>query len=544
MIENIINELRNQIYTIVKELGEAQFKIEDIFFEIPASKDHGDYSTNIAFKLARSLRKAPNLIALDIVDKIDRDKAHVKKVEVIGGFINFFIDNNYLANVIFLINKEGNNYGNSDLGKGEKVNIEYVSANPTGFLHIGHCRGAAYGDSLSRILKKVNFSVTREYYVNDAGNQINNLAKSINARYRELYNLDFNLDEDCYMGPEIIEIAKEIKEKYQDKYLKEEWFEDFRKIGTEKLLNTLKKDLKDFNVEFDVWSSERDLYANRSVEKTIDYLVNHGFTYEQDGALWLKTTMYGDEKDRVIRKSDGSLTYLTPDIAYHADKLSRGYNQLIDVLGADHHGYIPRLKAAIAFMGGNPDKLDVEILQMVRVMQNGEEIKMSKRSGKAITMRDLLDEVGSDALRYLFIEKALSSQMDLDLDLAVKEGSENPVYYAQYAYARIASLFRTYPDFQEVKEFKKLNIDTIKDLVDSLISYKSVIEEAAMKRIPHRICQYVSELSKALHSYYNNEKIISDDKELTNEKLTVLKSVQIILKDALNLVGVNTKERM
>ena len=280
------------------------------------------------------------------------------------------------------------------------------------------------------------------------------------------------------------------------------------------------------------------------MEKTIDYLVNHGFTYEQDGALWLKTTMYGDEKDRVIRKSDGSLTYLTPDIAYHADKLSRGYNQLIDVLGADHHGYIPRLKAAIAFMGGNPDKLDVEILQMVRVMQNGEEIKMSKRSGKAITMRDLLDEVGSDALRYLFIEKALSSQMDLDLDLAVKEGSENPVYYAQYAYARIASLFRTYPDFQEVKEFKKLNIDTIKDLVDSLISYKSVIEEAAMKRIPHRICQYVSELSKALHSYYNNEKIISDDKELTNEKLTVLKSVQIILKDALNLVGVNTKERM
>ena len=549
MIETIIKELKNQIFNIVQNiyssnLNASNFTEEDVFFEVPASKDHGDYSTNVAFKLARIARKAPNLIATDIVSQIDTDKAHVKKVEVGGGFINFFIDNNYLANVVFLINKEGENYSKSNIGNKEKVNIEYVSANPTGFLHIGHCRGAAYGDSLARILKKTGYDVTREYYVNDAGNQINNLAKSIYARYRELYNLDFDLDDDCYKGPEIIVIAKEIEEKYQDKYLKEEWFDDFRNIGTEKLLNTLKKDLKDFNVEFDVWSSERSLYANGSVEKTIDYLISHDYTYEKDGALWLKTTLYGDEKDRVIKKSDGSLTYLTPDIAYHADKLSRGYDQLIDVLGADHHGYIPRLKAAIAFVGGNPDKLDVEILQMVRVMQNNVEIKMSKRSGRAITMRDLIDEVGSDVLRYLFIEKALSSQMDLDLDLALKEGSENPVYYAQYAYARIASLFRTYPEFKQVNEFKKLDISSIKDLIDCLIAYRNVVEEVALKRIPHRLCQYISDLAKALHSYYNNEKIISDDALLTNEKLTVLRSVQIILKDALGLIGVNTKERM
>ena len=544
MVDIILQDLKGQLLASVHALGASEVTIEDICIEVPATKEHGDYSSNIALKLARVLRKAPVMIANDIVSSIDKKAAHLSNVENVNGFINFFVDKKFLSNVVFLINKEGSNYGKSNFGNGEKVNIEYVSANPTGFLHIGHCRGAAYGDSLARVMKKAGFDVTREYYVNDAGNQINNLAKSIYARYRELLGLDFNLDDDCYHGPEIIELARNIVKEYGDKYLKEEWFEDFRKIGVESLLDSLRKDLRDFNVEFDVWSSERSLYENGSVEKTLEYLKDNGYTYELEGATWLKTTLKGDEKDRVLRKSDGSLTYLTPDIAYHANKLSRGFDQLIDVLGADHHGYIPRLKASIAFMGGNPDKLDVEILQMVRALQNGVEVKMSKRSGKAITMRDLIDEVGADALRYLFIEKSLSSQMDLDLDLAVKESSDNPVYYAQYAYARIASLFRTYENFKEVNSFEKIDLDSISDMITCLNSYPSVVLEASSKRIPHRICQYVSELAKALHSYYNMGKIISDDEQLTNEKLTVLKSVQIVLKDALNLVGVNTKEKM
>lgn len=544
MVDVILNDLKGQLLASVHSLGAVDVTIDDICIEVPATKEHGDYSSNIALKLARVLRKAPVMIANDIVNSIDREASHLANVENVNGFINFFVDKKFLSNVVFLINKEGSNYGSSNFGNGEKVNIEYVSANPTGFLHIGHCRGAAYGDSLARVMKKAGFDVTREYYVNDAGNQINNLAKSIYARYRELLGLDFDLDDDCYHGPEIIELAKGIVNRCGDEYLKKDWFEDFRKIGVESLLDSLRKDLKDFNVEFDVWSSERSLYENGSVDATIKYLQDHGYTYEYEGATWLKTTLKGDEKDRVLRKSDGSLTYLTPDIAYHANKLSRGFDQLIDVLGADHHGYIPRLKASIAFMGGDPDKLDVEILQMVRAMQNGVEVKMSKRSGKAITMRDLIDEVGADALRYLFIEKSLSSQMDLDLDLAVKESSDNPVYYAQYAYARIASLFRTYENFKEVDKFEKIDLDSISDMITCLNSYPGVVLEASSKRIPHRICQFVSDLAKALHSYYNMGKIIGEDEQLTNEKLTVLKSVQIVLKDALNLVGVNTKEKM
>ncbi|MBO7078630.1 MAG: arginine--tRNA ligase, partial [Bacilli bacterium] len=426
--------------------------------------------------------------------------------------------------------------------------IEYVSANPTGFLHVGHCRGAAYGDSLARIYTKAGYKVNREYYINDGGNQIENLVKSIYARYNELYGLPFELDDDCYHGKEIIEIAKMIKDEVGDKYIINNDYkychDYFRTFGVNYLLNNLKKDLNDFGVNFDTWFSEKSLYDNGDVAKTIEYLKKSGYTYEDEGALWLKTTEYGDEKDRVLIKSDKTLTYLTPDIAYHMNKLSRGYDELIDVLGADHYGYIPRLKAAIKFCGGNPDCLNVDILQMVRVMQNGEEVKMSKRSGKAITMRDLIDEVGADALRFLFIQKALSTQMDLDLDLALKQSNENPVYYAQYAYARIRSLFRMYPNFKEVKEFNKIDLSKCEDLITILMQYPSVIVEAASKRIPHRICQYILSLAQALHSYYNDEKIISDDELLTNEKLTLMQAVAYVLKDALGLIGVGTKEKM
>ena len=547
MIEEILSSLREQISKIIKELGVSE-EVE-IFFEIPKDTTNGDYSTNIAMRLARALRKSPRDIANAIVSKIDLNEFHLEKLDVAGaGFINLYLDKNYLNNVVFKILNEGDNYGNCDAGCGQKINLEFVSANPTGYLHVGHGRGAAYGDSLARIMRKAGFTVSTEHYVNDAGNQIHNLALSIYERYKELFGLECNLGDDSYHGKEIIEIAKLIKDKHNDKYLSCDWYQDFRKFGVDYLLDGLKRDLKEFNVTFDTWFSEKSLYDNKDVEKTLNYLKDNNYTYESEGATWLKTTLYGDEKDRVLVKTDGTLTYLTPDIAYHANKLSRGYDHLIDVLGADHHGYIPRLKAAIAFIGGNPDLIDVEILQMVRALQNGEEVKMSKRSGKAITLKDLIEEAGTDALRYMYVSKSLSTHMDLDLDLAVKQNNENPVYYVQYAYARIASVFRVIAEknieFKQLDSFKVLSNDVTSKIVLTLLQYPAVVKEAALKRIPHKICQYSYQLATVLHSFYNDEKIITDNYEETNEKLNLLKAVQIVLKNSLNLIGVNVREKM
>lgn len=543
MIEELLNNLKEELNSIIKDMGVTDDV--EIFFDIPKDTNFGDYSTNISMRLAKSLHKAPIAIANEIVSKIDKEKNHLSKVEVAGaGFINFYIDLKYLSNVIFEIDKEKENYGNLDFGKGQNILIEFVSANPTGYLHIGHCRGAAYGDSLARIMKKAGYRVSKEFYVNDGGNQIVNLGHSIFERYKELYGMTPNLGEDGYYGKEIIQIAKMIKDECGDSHLNDTDLEYFRDYGVKYLLDGLKHDLKDFNVEFDTWFSEKSLYKTNAVQDTLQYLIDHGYTYEEDGALWLDTMKYGDEKNRVLVKTDKTLTYLTPDIAYHRNKLSRGYDHLIDVFGADHHGYINRLKAAIAYVGGNPDLIDVEILQMVRVVQNGEEVKMSKRSGKAITMRDLIDEVGSDALRFLFVSKSLSTHMDLDLDLAVRQSNDNPVYYAQYAYARICSLFRNCEDFEEVKEFKLIDLNKAKKLIMTLLQYPAVIQEAAEKRIPHKVCQYILTLAAALHGYYNDERVLTDNKEEMNEKLTLLKAVMIVLKDSLSLIGVGVKEEM
>lgn len=546
MINKILTEIRSELTKIVQEYDLSE--MQEVFIEKPKEESHGDFSTNLAMRLAKPLRKSPVLIAKEIVEKLDPAKLHLEKVEVLNGFINFFIDRKYLSGIVFQILSEKSDFGKLEIGKDEYINIEFVSANPTGYLHIGHGRGAAYGDSLARIMRKAGYRVATEHYVNDAGNQIHNLTLSIYERYKELFGLPANLGEDSYHGKEIIEIAERIKEAKGDYYLENPYYNDFRSFGLEFLLDGLKKDLKDFRVEFDTWFSEQSLYDSNEVQETLDYLQEKGFTYEKDGAVWLKTTLYGDEKDRVLIKSDQTLTYLAPDIAYHANKLKRGFTHLIDVLGADHHGYIKRLKAAISFVGGNPDLLDIEILQMVRAIQGGQEVKMSKRSGKAITLRDLIDEVGTDALRFMYVEKALNTHMDLDLDLAVKNSNENPVYYVQYAYARISSLFRVCEEqniaFREVNEFKTLEFNKISKLLLLLAEYPLVIEEAATKRLPHKLTQYLLNLAAALHSFYNDEKIITDDPVSTNEKLTLVKAVQIVLKDGLGLIGVGVKERM
>ena len=553
MIEQFTNSIKYAFYNAIEKLGYVDGTVvksqNDIILEVPKDKGHGDYSVNIAMRLARVARKRPLDIASEIVALINKEEIHLSNIEIAGaGFINLTIDLNYLVQVVGKVIEEGSNFGSSKVGNGQNINLEYVSANPTGYLHIGHGRGAAYGDSLSRIMKKAGYSVVREHYVNDAGNQITNMALSIYERYKELFGLEIEMKDDYYHGKEIITIASLLKEECGDKYLNNFDLAFFRKYGTEKLLNNLKNDLKSFNVEFDVWFSETSLYTEKAVENTLNFLKEHDYTYEHEGATWLKTSMYTDEKDRVIVKADGNYTYLLPDIAYHANKLSRGYTHLIDVLGADHHGYIDRLKAAVSMVGGNSDLIDVEILQMVRVLENGEEVKMSKRSGKAITLKDLIDEVGSDALRYFYVDKSLSTHMDLNLDLMKQKSNENPVFYAQYAHARIKSIFAKYSETKKdvtlVNEFKELDLSKVKDLCLVLLQYQNVVEEAATKRLVHKMTHFINELAYQLHSFYNEEKVITENMQLTNEKLTVLKAVEIVLKDALSLIGVSAPDKM
>ena len=553
MIEQFTNSIKNAFYEAVNKLGYADGTVvssaNDIILEVPKDKDHGDYSVNVAMRLARVARKKPLDIANEIVALINLEETHLSNIEIAGpGFINLTIDLKYLAQVVNKVLDEKDEFGSSKVGNGQIINLEYVSANPTGYLHIGHGRGAAYGDSLSRIMKKAGYGVIREHYVNDAGNQITNMALSIYERYKGLFGLPVDMKDDYYHGKEIIAIANTLKDEFNDKYLDNFDLAFFRKYGTEKLLNNLKNDLKSFNVEFDVWFSETSLYQEKAVENVLKFLSDNDYTYEKDGATWLKTSLYTDEKDRVIVKADGNYTYLLPDIAYHANKLSRGYTHLIDVLGADHHGYIDRLKAAVSMVGGNSDLIDVEILQMVRVLEDGVEVKMSKRSGRAITLIDLIDEVGSDALRYFYVDKSLSTHMDLNLDLMKQKSNENPVFYAQYAHARIKSIFGKYEEMGNkvdfVSEFKHLDLSKVKDLCLVLLQYQSVVEEAATKRLVHKMTHFINELAYQLHSFYNEEKVITENVELTNEKLTVLKAVEIVLKDALSLIGVSAPDKM
>lgn len=553
MLDKLLFDIKNEIYNVVVKLGYVDGNIiksvDDIFLELPKDKGHGDYATNVAMKLARIAKKAPIVVADEIVNNCNLKAMHLSKMEIAGpGFINLFLDLNYLHNIIFKINNEKEQYGSLTIGNGENIDLEYVSANPTGYLHVGHGRGAAYGDSLARIMKKAGYRVNREHYVNDAGNQITNMALSVYERYKELFGRAAEMKDDYYHGKEIITVASCIKDEYGDKFLDNFDMDFFKEYGTNKLLNNLKNDLKDFNVEFDTWFSEKSLYKEGAVQKVLDKLTNDGNTYVLDGAVWLKTTNYNDEKDRVIVKTDGSYTYLLPDIAYHANKLSRGYTHLIDVLGADHHGYIERLKAAVSMVGGNANLIDIEILQMVRVMENGVEVKMSKRSGKAITLSDLVDEVGSDALRYFYVAKSLSTHMDLDLDLMKQKSNDNPVFYAQYAHARICSVLKNFESsgktFTPVTEFKHIDLNKTKDICLLLLQYPSIIEEVATKRLVHKMTHFINELAYLLHSYYNDEKIITDDDALTLEKLTIISAIKTVLIDALNLIGVSAPEKM
>ncbi|KUP36391.1 arginine--tRNA ligase [Bacillus halotolerans] len=552
--EQMKDVLKEEIKAAVLKAGLAEeSQIPNVILETPKDKTHGDYSTNMAMQLARIAKKAPRQIAEEIVASFDKGKASIEKLDIAGpGFINFYMNNQYLTKLIPSVLEAGDAYGETNIGNGERVQVEFVSANPTGDLHLGHARGAAVGDSLCNVLAKAGYDVSREYYINDAGNQINNLALSVEVRYFEALGLEKPMPEDGYRGEDIISIGKRLAEEYGDRFVNEEESERlafFREYGLKYELEKLRIDLENFRVPFDVWYSETSLYQNGKIDKALDALREKGHVYEEDGATWFRSTTFGDDKDRVLIKKDGTYTYLLPDIAYHKDKLDRGFDKLVNVWGADHHGYIPRMKAAIEALGYEKGTLEVEIIQLVHLYKNGEKMKMSKRTGKAVTMRDLIDEVGLDAVRYFFAMRSADTHMDFDLDLAVSTSNENPVYYAQYAHARICSMLRQGEE-QGLKPAADLDFSPIQsekeyDLLKTIGGFPEAVAEAAEKRIPHRVTNYIYDLASALHSFYNAEKVIDpENEEKSRARLALMKATQITLNNALQLIGVSAPEKM
>lgn len=553
-LEQVKGLIKEEIQAAVLKAELAtEEQIPNVVLESPKDKTNGDFSTNMAMQLARVAKKAPRMIAEELVANFDKAKASIEKIEIAGpGFINFYMDNSYLTDLIPTIVNAGEAYGETNTGKGEKVQVEFVSANPTGDLHLGHARGAAVGDTLCNLLAKAGYDVSREYYINDAGNQIHNLALSVEARYMQALGLEKEMPEDGYHGADIIGIGKRLAEEFGDRYAKadeKESYEFYREYGLKYELAKLQKDLESFRVKFDVWFSETSLYKNGKIDQALAVLKERDEIFEEDGATWFRSMTYGDDKNRVLIKNDGSYTYLTPDIAYHRDKLERGFDKLINIWGADHHGYIPRMKAAIQALGYDKETLEVEIIQMVQLYQNGEKMKMSKRTGKAVTIRELMEEVGVDAMRYFFAMRSGDSHLDFDMDLAVSKSNENPVYYAQYAHARVCSILRQGEELGLATggdvNYKLVTSEKEVELLKKLGEFPAVVADAAQKRLPHRITNYAFELAATLHSFYNAEKVLNQDNlELSKARYELMKAVRTTLQNALAIVGVSAPEKM
>ncbi|PTE44002.1 arginine--tRNA ligase [Staphylococcus equorum] len=554
---NIIDQVKQKLVEeINNSIQQAQLadtsEIPEIKIEIPKDKSNGDYSTNIAMVLTKIAKRNPREIAQAIVDNLDTTKAKVEKVAIAGpGFINFYLDNSYLTAIISEAMDKGDKFGHTEEANGKSILVEYVSANPTGDLHIGHARNAAVGDTLSNILEAAGYQVTREYYINDAGNQITNLARSIEARYFEALGDDsFEMPEGGYHGKDIINIGKDLADKQPElKDLSEdERIKTFRQLGVDYEMEKLRTDLSDFNTHFDSWFSETSLYEKGEIKKVLDKMTELGYTYEQDGATWLRTTDFKDDKDRVLIKKDGNYTYFLPDIAYHFDKIERGNDVLINLFGADHHGYINRLKASLETFGVEKDRLEIQIMQMVRLMQDGQEVKMSKRTGNAITLREIMDEVGVDAARYFLTMRSPDTHFDFDMELAKQESQDNPVYYAQYAHARICSILKQAEE-RGIKPSKEADYSYITnakaiDLLKKIAEFETMIESSAVQRAPHRITNYIQELASHFHKFYNAEKVLTDDVEKTTALIALINAVKITMHNALDLVGVNAPESM
>jgi len=541
---DIQQAIKDELKKILLGLG-AEVQDAEIQLNPSNNRDHGDYASNLALRKAKSLKMKPIELAEKIAAAFALDG--VDKVEAaMPGFLNFYLAQDALGSIVRKIVTEKEHYGDLTLGKGVKVDIEYVSANPTGLLHLGHARGAALGDAIARQFKKAGYDVTREYYINDAGVQMDHLADSVISRYLELFHVERPIPEDGYHGEEIVEVAKALKDKVGDAYVKDPdaHHDEIKTFAGNLLLERIKKDLHEFRVDQDVYTSEKAIRQRGDVEKVLEKL--RPFCYEKDGALWLNTTKDGDDKDRVLVKKDGSYTYLLPDIAYHNDKFSRGFDLLIDLFGADHHGYITRLKSSQKDLGHDPEALHVALVQMVRLFKNGEEFKMSKRTGNAISMKELIDEVGVDAARYFFVSRSAEQHLDFNIDLATKLGSENPVYYAQYTHARLCSILENGKDFAPFSyETSLLTSPSEKDLMILLKSYPEAIEAAVKEIEPYKVTNYVHALATAVNEFYTKCRVIDPKNPLlSQQRLALVEACEIVLKDALGLIGVSAPERM
>lgn len=551
--------VRDELSFIVRKALQDVFGIAEDFepeLEIPSLAQHGDYATNAAMVLAKSLKKNPREIAEKLSEPITSLGANIlDRLEIAGpGFINFFIKKEAFRRVLPMVFEQGENFGKTDVGKGRFVQVEFVSANPTGPLHVGHGRGAAVGDALARILEASGYRVHREYYINDVGKQMNILGRSLYLRYLELLGRQIEFPEDHYRGDYMKDLARDFLQEVGTKYLdipEDEAVPVCSKYAAQKILDGIRKDLEDFRVTYDEWFSEEKLHREGMVESAIDQLRSRGFIYEQDGAVWFKSSLFGDEKDRVIVRSNGAKTYFAADIAYHWNKMQRGFDTIIDIWGADHHGYVPRIKAVVEALGFDPKKLNIILVQLVNLLRGGQPVAMSTRAGEFVTLREVMDEVGVDAARYMFLTRRSDSSLDFDLELAKAQSSENPVYYVQYAHARISSLFAV-----AAERGVKLDVETAFKHLDRLEEpqeiqltkilgeFPFVVKKSAECLEPHRIPYYLHELASTFHAYYNHHRILTDDDALTQARLALAGAIHIVLKNALKLIGLSAPDKM
>lgn len=544
MKRNIQEELIRLIKAALKDLGLLDI-IDEVYLDVPADSRFGDLSTNVAMRLSKPLKKSPRDVANGLIESINKLSAKfllkdcIKEIKIEGaGFINFYFEPQYLYGQLQEILKNGESCLRFDLGKGKTVLIEFVSANPTGSLSVAHARQAAVGDCLANILDFLGFKVRREYYLNDEGNQINILGKSVELRARELSGEKIEFPENYYQGDYIYQIAKEAAKKN----IRADELGDF---AASFILGIIKKELDDFGVKFDCWYSQKELDRSGKIEKCFDFLKKKGFLYEQEGALWFKSSAFGDDKDRVVIKSDGSYTYLAPDIAYHDDKYKRGFQWLINLWGPDHHGYINRLKASVAAFERDPQSLSIIIVQLATIFRDGQPVQMSTRRGEYITLREVMDEVGRDAARFFFLMRRTSSHLDFDLDVAKKQTSENPVYYVQYAHARISSILRNCKvelnrdaDLSVLKEKEEL------DLIKKILQFSYILNICLKTQDPYMLTAYLQELSEAFHKFYDLHRVLSDNTALTQARLCLIEGAKVIIAAGLDLLGIASLEQM
>jgi len=535
-----------------------EIPLPDFVIEVPNNSDHGHFATNLPLILASSLKKRPIDVAKAIVDHIEDQNRILERVDVAGpGFINFTVDREEWFRLLARIVSRRYDYGRSQFGAGQKIMVEFVSANPTGPLHLGHGRGAALGDTLCRILAFTGHDVAREFYINDAGQQVRLLGESIYSRWRQMSDAGYPFPGDGYHGDYITDLAEEISREIDLSSLQpEEAVARCTNLGKQRMLEEIKRDLADFKIIFDVWFSESDLYASRGIEEALDMIKEKGQIYEKEGALWIKTSIYGDDKDRVVRKTDGQYTYFASDISYHLDKWKRGFTKVVNIWGADHHGYVQRMKAALQSNDLDANWLSVLLIQLVKLWKGGQEIKMSKRAGRYVTLRELIEEVGVDAARFVFLTKNHDSPLDIDIDLVKRHDSDNPVYYVQYAHARICSIFRkaasrglTLSDTRD-EGLERLGLDEEMALIRLMAEFPSLLEEISLKLEPHRLTYYLTELASLFHKYFNlgtkepDKRIVGDDKHRSRARLFLAEAVRIVLHNGLELLGIHAPERM